>query len=289
MNMREIKSVVIIYNPNSTGDGQKNAEKFAHKLRDAGISAKTVPTKRRGHAMQLAREYAERPTPTMVVSSSGDGGYNEVINGVLKSARPDTVTGVLPSGNANDHYHFVHHGNTVRRIARNDVEQIDVLELTMGRTVRYAHSYIGLGMSSQIGAALTKANLNVFREAWLVLTHLFRVRPVKIKVDGRVRRYDHLVCFNTGRMSKYLTIRNQHRPHDGEFDVVHVKSGSIGGLIRHLLVGVSRGTESDLETDEYSFTCLRDTDIQLDGEVVKCDAGTHVTIRSLRRKLSTIV
>ncbi len=287
--LSSIKSVVIIFNPNSTGDGEKNARRLAAAVRAAGIPAKVVPTTHAGHGKTLAREYAERPTPTMIISSSGDGGYNEVINGVLASKNPDAIVGVLPSGNANDHYHYLHRGNTVRRIVRGDYQKIDVLQMTKGRMVRYAHSYIGLGMTPQIGEVLTKNQLNVFKEAWLVVRHLFTVRPVKIHVHGHTQRYDHLVFSNIARMSKYLKINDAGTMTDGEFEVIKVASGSLLGLLRHLFAAASVGASADDVTDTYQFTCLRDMKIQLDGEVVACKTGEVVTITSCQRKLRTIV
>lgn len=284
-----IKSVVVIYNPNSTGDSHTNAVKFVQKLTDADISARAVATKRAGHARTLAREYAERTVPTMVISSSGDGGYNEVINGVLDSKNPQTVTGVLPSGNANDHWHFMHRGNTVRRIQRGDIEQMDVLKISKGSWHRYAHSYIGLGMTPQIGEVLTANKLNPFKEIWLVLTHLFAVRPVKIDVDGNTKRYDHLVFSNIGRMSKVLKVADHGTMHDGEFEILKVKSGSFGGLLRHLFRAASTGVSADDTAENYTFTCLRPLKVQLDGEVIEFTTGDTITISSEQRLLNTIV
>lgn len=286
----KIQSVVVIYNPNSTGPSRKNAEQFVAKLRYAGVTARsTIPTKRRGHAKTLARQYAERPTPTMIISSSGDGSYNEVINGILRSKNPEAVAGVLPSGNANDHWNFLHHGNTVQRIKHGDVEQIDVLKISCGSWHRYAHSYIGLGMTPQIGEVLTKNKLNPLKEFWLVLTHFFKVRPVKIAVDGDTRRFDHLVFSNIGRMSKYLKVADHGTIHDGEFAVIEVKSGTIGGLTSYIFRAASTGVRADTTTNRYVFTCLRPLKIQLDGEVVEFDEGDEITITSEQQLLSTIV
>lgn len=287
--MMKIQSVVVIYNPNSTGNSRKNAEDFVDKLHDADIPARAVATKRRGHAKTLARQYAERPTPTMIISSSGDGSYNEVVNGILRSKNPRAVAGVLPSGNANDHWNFMHHGNTVRRIARSDIEQIDVLKISRGSWYRYAHSYIGLGMTPQIGEVLTANKLNPFKEAWLVLTSIFKVRPVKIEVDGDTKRYDHLVFSNIGRMSKFLKVADHGTIHDGKFEVIEVKSGTLTGLVRYLFRAASTGVQADTTTDCYTFTCLRPLKVQLDGEVVEFDKGDEVTITSEQRILSTIV
>lgn len=287
--MSSIKSVVIIYNPKSTGNSEKNARDFAKKLKQEKIPVRCVPTEYAGHAKQLAKQYAERPTPTMIISSSGDGGYHEVVSGVLSSSNPRAVVGVLPSGNANDHYHYMHKGNTLRRIKNDDYQDIDVLQLEKGRKKYYAHSYIGLGMTPQIGEILTKNDLNIFKETWLVLKNIFSIRSVKIEVNGHTKRFDHLVFLNIGRMSKYLKVANCGTMHDGEFDIVSVKSGSFHQLILHLFTAASRGAIAEKHASRYEFKCLRGLKIQLDGEVISCREGDKVIITSQRKALRTIV
>lgn len=287
--MSTIKSVVVIYNPLSTGSAHQDAVDFCNKVCSAGIAAKAVPTKHAGHARVLAKQFAERRTLTMIVSASGDGGYNEVINGVLKSKAPTTVVGVLPSGNANDHYHFMHRGNTVRRILRNDYEEIDVLKMHYGNKSHYAHSYIGLGMTPQIGEQLTKERPSRLQEKWLVLRNLVKIKAVKITVSGHTRRYDHLVFSNIGRMSKVLRVADHGTMHDGEFEIIGTRAGSIIGLLAHLVHAASFGAKAHQHADSFIFTIERDTKAQLDGEVVSLRKGTRVTITSERRLLRTIV
>lgn len=287
--MPQIQSVVVIYNPNSTGSAKADALAFCKKIRAAGVPAKAVPTKRAGHANTLARSFAERPTPTMIVSASGDGGYNEVINGVLHSTNPRAVTGVLPSGNANDHYHSIHHGDTARRIVRGAIDEIDVLSLTYNGRTHYAHSYIGLGLTPQIGQALTNERPNRLQEIWLVLQHLGKVRPVKIRLNGKTRRYDHLVFSNTQRMSKVLKI-NSGRMNDGKFEIIGTRQGSLTQLLGYLFRAASRGVAPKERTDRCEFTVLRrDIPAQLDGEVITLKKGSHVTIASEHKLLRTIV
>ena len=287
--MSKIQSVVVIYNPLSTGSAHKDAIDFCDKIHAAGLPAKAVPTKHAGHAKVLAKKYAERATPTMIVSASGDGGYNEVINGVLKSKNPAAVVGVLPSGNANDHYHFVHRGNTVRRILRNDYEEIDVLKIMYGKSYRYAHSYIGLGMTPQIGEELTKERPSRLKEKWIVLRNLFKIRSVKIKVNGHTRRYDHLVFSNIARMSKVLRVADHGTLHDGEFEVIGTRSGGILPLIAHLFHAASFGAKAHDHAESFSFTVERDAKAQLDGEVILLKKGSMVVITSERKLLRTIV
>jgi diacylglycerol kinase family enzyme len=88
-----MKRVVLIVNP------------FASRVDDATVSAveralmqaafvRTVHTERPRHAVELAREWSDADA---LVVFSGDGGFNEALNGI----GPDTPVGFVPGGGAN--------------------------------------------------------------------------------------------------------------------------------------------------------------------------------------------
>ena len=60
------------------------------------------PTERAGHARDLARDAAQAGHP-LIVSVSGDGGDNEVVDGVMKAGNDNAVCAAKAAGNANDH------------------------------------------------------------------------------------------------------------------------------------------------------------------------------------------
>ena len=76
----------LIVNPYASKVTPALAEQVAHALG----AAETVFTERAGHASELARE----ADAEVVVVFSGDGGFNEALNG----ARPETVLGFVPGG-----------------------------------------------------------------------------------------------------------------------------------------------------------------------------------------------
>ena len=77
---------VLIVNPYASRVTPELAEQVANALG----AAETVFTERAGHATELARD----ADADAVVVFSGDGGFNEVLNG----ARPETVLGFVPGG-----------------------------------------------------------------------------------------------------------------------------------------------------------------------------------------------
>lgn len=280
---------IIIFNPNSTGDGKKNAEELRDALLSAGGEAELLETEHAGHAEELAQEIANKNESAYIASSSGDGGYHEVINGILSSQHPQVVAGVLPSGNANDHYNFVHRGDIVERIKKGDVDIIDVLKVETAQWTRYAHSYVGLGVTPQIGEVLTKSTLNPLKESWLVATNLFKTHPVKILVEGNVRRYDHLVFSTIGKMSKYLTLDKNASVTDGQFEITAKRHGTAFELLRHFLSAAVSDSNNAIKAERQAMTILRSTTIQLDGEVYTLKKGDRVVIACEKNTIRCIV
>lgn len=271
-----IRHIYIIYNPHSTGDGKANAKQLRNDISaaDSDIQVRLLPTSHAGHAINIARDHAA--PDTMIVSSSGDGGFHEVVNGVLTSDYPGTIVGLLPSGNANDHYHSQHTGDIVDRIKRSDVRTAPVLRLSWADQTLYAHSYAGLGLTADIGHTLTKASLNPLREAWIVIKGLLIRRSVRLIIDGKTRRYDSLVYAVAERMSKYLqTGASQAAP--DEFAVIATPHRSLTWLLRHLLHRTQEPSDPTIATSA-SFTTIRHTRLQCDGEVTTIPAHTTVTI-----------
>jgi diacylglycerol kinase family enzyme len=290
--MAKIQEVIIIYNPNSTGDGEKNARALQAQLKKTShITVTLQPTKHAGHAEEIIRDLPQT-RHAMVISSSGDGGYHEVINGALLRSKhgEHLITGLLPSGNANDHYRAVHHGDVIKRITTGDVQMIDALKVTVDKWTRYAHSYAGIGLTPHIGEKLTQAKLNPFNEVWLTIRYYFSSRPVKIRTDDGIRRYDSLIFSNIERMSKYMTLSSAAKVDDGKFEVTGSKAGAPGTLMKHLFKASTSGlTDEAVHVTSYSFTSLRPFALQLDGEVFHFDARSKVTISIAPKAINCII
>lgn len=287
--------VVIIYNPYSTGPSKEQALEFAATLKAAkkSLSVECLATQYPGHAEELARKYAGENRPLLLISSSGDGGYHELINGALSVPEGKLITGLLPGGNANDHYNAIHTEDVVDRILRAQVTTIDTIRVDArikGEAwTRYAHSYAGIGLTSQIGETLTKTRLNRFREIWIVVTHLFTHSPVKIRRHGRTHHYNSVIFSNIARMSKVLTLTENASFTDGKMEVTEGESRHLFSLVAHFLLGALSGFKTERRMKSYVFTCVRKTSMQLDGEVYYFPAGTEVRVRVEQGNLHCII
>ncbi len=289
-------SITILYNPNSTGAGEKNARRFARRLERAQCAdrVEVKATERIGHALELAYAAAKKYPDGLIVASSGDGGYNEVVNGVMRANNEGSgaATGLLASGNANDHYKALHKPYVVRRIKKGDLRKIDVLKLTATVNGKpwehYAHSYIGFGVTSEIGKALNEAELNRANEVVIFLKTLVKSKPFVIKISGKKHELNSIIVSNVGRMSKIFSLSKQAKVDDGLCEVVSVEQGMtklVGTMVKSATVGLPH------EKQVKSYT-IRTTDplpVQLDGEVFTLDADCTATVSVVPKALGCII
>lgn len=295
--MDEYTSITIIYNPKSTGDSKKLASELVAQLRDSGLNnnVSAVATKHRGHAESLAYELATTTRHPLIISASGDGGYNEVVNGVMRATQTGAhpVAGLLPAGNANDHYHAVHNKDVASAIIDQHEQHIDLLHVRATqdqKTVeRYAHSYVGAGLTPKVGHELNKTKLSRIKETWIVCKTLLTLQPVRLTINGRTHSYDSLLCSNISTMAKVLRLSDNAHVRDGRFEVNAFRRKNRLTLIRKLLTATIKGLPGNHTADRFSFTTVKPTLLQLDGELITCDARTEVNITLAQHALCCIV
>jgi diacylglycerol kinase (ATP) len=294
--MAKYSSITILYNPKSTGPSEKNARKLAKKLERAGYgdTLTVLATKHKGHGEELAYIMSVYQKNALIISSSGDGGYNEVINGAMKAVEKGAkvVTGLLPSGNANDHYKQLHKPYVIRQIKAGKQQHIDVLTLSAkisGKNWhRYAHSYIGFGLTSEVGKALNKVDLNSKNEIVIFLKEFLRIKPFSIDVDNEVKDFQSIIVSNVGRMSKVLSLSKKAEVDDGLFEII-TSEPSKAKLIGAIVKSATLGMPHEEQTDRYSFRTVDPLPVQLDGETFTIDAECDVTVRIQHKALSCVV
>jgi diacylglycerol kinase (ATP) len=286
--------IVIVFNPQSTGDAPRSAEELRTELarRLPGVPLELRPTQRAGHAREIAREVAASGAP-LLVSVSGDGGYNEVVDGVLQAGNDRAVCAVRAAGNANDHRRTTREQPLADAIVAGDVRRIDLLRLTLGSgpgaRTRYAHSYIGVGLTPVVAVDLEEGGKGSWREIVSVVRGFARFRPFPVRLeDGRRRTIDSLLFANIPEMAKYATLSECGRPDDGRFEVVTQQRTGKLRVLATALRAATRGLGPQPSTTHYAFTALAPMPLQLDGELVELAAGTLVTVDIAPRALATV-
>lgn len=296
-------AISIIYNPVSTGQSKRQALALRRTLRRSMPELKnrinTVLTEYAGHAEVLAYQLAKASPRPLIIASGGDGSYHEIVNGAMRAqsegAKP--VCGLLPGGNANDHYHNLKQTELQAfqiedQIIAGKHQTIDLLRVTIKTAgqvrQRYAHSYCGFGLTADAGRELNKSKLNPLREAMIILRILRRLRSKRVIVRGRQQAYTSLVCSNVARMSKILQLSDKPRLRDGKFELIRSRGSRKSVLIRSLLKASTIGLREARQTDHFSFTTIRPLHLQIDGEIYRIKGNTEVDITIAKRLLRCV-
>jgi diacylglycerol kinase (ATP) len=290
-------SAAIIYNPKSTGSSKKLAEKFKKSLLAdfPTLDVQLKPTEYAGHAEKLAYELSKASKHPLIFSSSGDGGYHEVINGAMKAQKEGyrPVTGVLPAGNANDHYHNLHDEDVIQMIHKGKTKTIDLLTISYvsdrKKQLRYAHSYIGFGLTPAVSEELNKTKLNKLKESWLVLKTIVKLKPVILKIRMRTRKYDSIIFSNVDRMSKYFNVSQPSHIADGKFEVTIFTRRNKLKLMMLMLESSFVHLKEDMQTSKFKLQTTHKTIAQADGEIIPIDAKSKVVVSIDKQVLNCLV
>lgn len=299
--MKVFDHIAVIYNPKSTGD----APKMAKDLRDTinghyeVIEKKAVlyPTARAGDAVEIAEDIARKYARPLIISVSGDGGYNEVINGVMNAKKlfpaQKAVVAVMAAGNANDHKRVMR-GDTplIRLIKKANIKSMDLISISAKsddfELLRYAHSYIGLGITPEVGHALNQHGKSRWNEIWLTMKTLGKFTPFTVERDGIGKLYDSLVFANINEMAKFVKLDDKNTVHDGKFEVVGLRHRGKFNMIRSLLGAALNGFRQSPSYSSYSFSLPDAQPIQCDGEIEELPADCKVLIKSHHQVIDTI-
>lgn len=290
-------TIAVIYNPNSTGSGEKLARQFKKdvlaRLPDQTIEL--IETKHAGHGEELSYDIAKSSKMPLIISSSGDGGYHDVINGAMRARHEgfNPTTSLLPAGNANDHYTNLHTTDLVDQVVSGKTRKIDVLKLISKvdgkKFIKYAHSYIGFGLTPFVGDALNKEKLNPVKEVLIVTRALLTIKPVRLKIKRKKRAYESVIFSNIDVMSKYLKISQPSSVSDGKFEVTIFTRRSKLRLILLLLHTSFKGVKEDTQVKKFVLKTVKETLVQADGEIATLDANTRTVITVEKQALRCIV
>jgi diacylglycerol kinase family enzyme len=277
-----IDSVIVVFNPGSTGDAGTIAERLRDELASVRpqLPVQLRPTDYAGHARDIAREAASGPGRPLVVSASGDGGYNEVVNGIMDVPGTLAAAAVLPAGNANDHDRVTSRRPLADAIADGRTEPMDLLELHVDDDpVRHAHSYIGFGLTPVVALEIEEGGKGTLREIWTLLRTFWGFTPFELEfADGNRRRVDSLVLANIPEMAKMAEL-SDGRPDDGRFEVILTEHRPKWRVLFTAVRAAVRGLGRQPSTAEFRFTTIGPMPVQIDGELDDVPAGAAVQVR----------
>jgi diacylglycerol kinase (ATP) len=289
---RPFDAVEIVFNPNSTGDAQERAEELAKQLAERApeLPVQLRPTERAGHGREIARDAARAGRP-LVVSVSGDGGYNDVVNGLMDAGADSAYAAVLAAGNANDHRRVTRERPLADGIVDGDVSKLDLLRMSVddGRKPRYAHSYIGLGITPTVALELEKGGKGSIKEVISTIRTFSRFRPFQIETDSGTETFDSVIFANIREMAKFAVLSEEGRPDDGRFEVVVLRHTAKWRVLATAVRAAVRGLGPQPTAREYRFKTVDPMPVQVDGEVSEFERGVAVTVEIVPGALHTVL
>jgi diacylglycerol kinase (ATP) len=275
--------IVLIYSPVNRRVPLTLAESVRRELgrRLPDVPVTLQATQHAGHARELASDAATTGRP-LIIAVSGDGVYNEVVNGVLDASGTGALAAVAAGGNANDHRRSTRRMPLVDSIvaahARGRARHLDLLRLTVrsagGEWNQYAHSYIGFGLTPLMAIGLKRDRKGTVAELLSVLRTFSTLTPVEIlRTDGRRELYDSLVFANVARIAKYGRLSIFGRPDDGLFEVVSRRHGRRWRIAVMALRAATIGVGAQAHVSRVEFATVDGVPFQIDGEV--CHLAPH--------------
>lgn len=298
--MNAFDHIAVIYNPNSTGDAPDMAKKLAEQIDEHSdtlkVKATLTPTKHARHAIDLARDIALKYKRPLIVSVSGDGGYNEIVNGAMqakeKSPSKRPVVAVIGAGNANDHRRVMRDRPLIELIVENQPKAFDLLHIEATAKnfslTRYAHSYIGFGVTPEVGNELNKREKSLWSEISMILYTYRKYAPFRIERGGKTLVLDNLVFANINEMAKIIKLDEKNTVRDGQFEVIELPHRSKLHMFGTLIKAAINGFHNPPSFQTYSLQVLDALPIQLDGEIEKLPATSRVKVSSKHKAIDSL-
>jgi diacylglycerol kinase family enzyme len=292
--MKPYSPVIIIYNPMSTsGKAKAKASRLQKQLiRRKYKDVRLLESEYPGHSEVIAYETTKEYKRPLIISVSGDGGYNEVINGALRAELEtpghQAICAIVAAGNANDHRRATAIRPMIWAITHVKPEPIDVLRIQYGKVTRYAHSYIGIGITGETVAQLNREKLTRWKEIKIVTRNLLNFQHFTIQTPERTREIDSLVFANIHRMSKIIRVNTRTDLHDGLFNFVLIPHRTRLKFLFILIGIVVFGVKNPVLLSSYQFTLPKPQLAQLDGEAIALPAKTIIKVDVLNEALLTV-
>ncbi len=252
---------VFIINPVAgSGSAKKYNTILQEKIKQYKISAELVYTERKGHATELAKQFAEKGF-RYFVGVGGDGTINEIAKAIID--KKDAVLGIIPAGTGNDFIQILgfpdrfedKHWDTffAQNIIAMDVGSVNGLHFLNG---------MGLGFDAEV-AAQNYSDADTIKQGgknkyiWHIVKTLlfFFFLRMTVLSNGKKNETD---CFiNTisigRRFAGGFFLTPKAIANDGLLDVCSIKQLSLGQRFK-ILLKVPKGTHVNDEKVNYYQT-----------------------------------
>lgn len=300
----------IIVNPISgRGYAEKMIPAIEEKLKEIGLNYDLVQTERPWHAAELA-EQAALDGYDVVISASGDGTANEVINGLMKAqekGKNATAMGIITVGTGNDlAYGMNIPGNfdeCFKVLSDNNRRVMDIGMVTGGDypNGRYFANGVGMGFDAAVGFEAVKIRwtrgLLAYLIAALRTVFLYFSAPlVEITYDENCIEQKSLMTsiMNGQRMGGGFYMAPNGDPGDGWLDLCIAASPSKMRIFQ-LITYFMKGTQ-DTQPEVKTVRARKVTIIAIegilpahcDGETL-CYGGEKLVIDLLPKRLEFII
>ncbi|MBT3338762.1 MAG: diacylglycerol kinase family lipid kinase [Anaerolineae bacterium] len=300
---------LVILNPTS---GRGYAETVIPKIEESlsvhGLDFEIKRTERPWHAAELAEEAAKNSVDVLV-SASGDGTANEVLNGLMRARTvgyTQTAMGILPVGTGNDFAYGMGLPDDLDKacaaLAENKRMRIDVGMVKGGDYPegRYFGNGVGIGFDAAVGFEAEKVTWTRGLLAYLIAAMrtvflYYNAPSVEMSYDGKTITQPSLMIsiMNGQRMGGGFYMAPESSPTDGELDLCIVSEASklrIFQLINFFLSGTQAGQAEVTtgRTKKISARAVQGTlPAHCDGETL-CYEGQQLDIEIIPQTLEFI-
>lgn len=299
----------IIVNPISgRGLGEKSIPHIEAFCKQHGLDYHLVRTERPWHAAELAGQ-AAREGWDVVVCASGDGTFNEALNGLMQARAAGfnhTALAVISIGTGNDFAAGVGIPTTLEAsletLAQGQRRKVDIGKVSGGDFPdgRYFGNGIGIGFDAAVGFAALQLRFLRGLPAYLIgalQTVFFYYTPPRLKIemdDETIEQYSLMVSVMNGqRMGGGFRMAPNGDPHDGLFDLcIAERAGKlrIFGLIAMFIQGTQEN-QPEIKmrrSKKATITALEgDFPAHADGETL-CLKGTQLSLELIPDALEVV-
>ncbi len=243
----------IIINPKSGKRKLRQQRKYLFlTLKHAGIHFEYRVTKFAGHAIKIARLFAERNYRNFLVLG-GDGTISEVINGIFSANienTSDLKIGLIPRGTGNDWGRFWgmtrDYNHSVEVFLKGKIHMIDIgkvdYELEGEKQTHFFINSVGFGLDAAVVNITHQLKKYVGSHSFLytiaLLRAVFTYKPHKVSLNSKENKLNDSMftmniangCYSGGGMKQTPNAL----PYDGLLDVMIAKKPTFFDIISAL-------------------------------------------------------